>query len=161
MQFETPKSYANSIVSQAIVTTDDDKETKIIACPCDNDLKLLGQYKDEETGWNYAKAVDYTFNGYEIKDNGVDNEPITDDSNAIKFELKGELTELIERMDVMNEIPQFVKNIVSGVTATKPFIYQYFSKDVVLTRSDVPDSSAKGSAWIEVTYITDEREVAE
>lgn len=161
MQFETPKSYGNSIVSQAIVTIDDDNETKIIACPCENDLKLLGQYKDEETGWSYAKSIEYTFNGYEIKDNSVDNEQITEDSKAITFELKGELSELIERMDVMNEIPQFVKNIVSGVTATKPFIYQYFSKDLTLSRSDVPESAFKGSAWVEVTYITDEREAAE
>ncbi len=91
-----------------------------------------------------------------IKDNGVDNELITDDSNAIKFELKGELTELIERMDIMNRIPQFVKNIVSGVTAAS-HSFTNISQRCSLTRSDVPRTHLPRVLLGLITYITDER----
>lgn len=155
MQFETPKSYANGIVSTAIFTEND----KVICCPVDNETTLLGEYKDEETGWSYAKEIDYKFKGHLIADD-ENEETKSDPESKVEFELKGPLTNIIERVDVMNEMPQFVKNIVSGVAATKPFIYQYYSEDLVLTRSDDKDAKITGSAWVEVTYIVDEREEA-
>ncbi|XBW35484.1 hypothetical protein QEN19_001057 [Hanseniaspora menglaensis] len=152
MQFQTPKSYGNSIVSTAIITDED----KVICCPVENEATLIGEYKDEETGWSYAKEIDYKFKGQLIKDDDEDNE--VESAGAVEFELKGPLVDVIERVDVMNEVPQFVKNIVSGVAATKPFIYQYYTEDLALTRSDEKESVIKGSAWVEVTYIVDERE---
>lgn len=153
MQFQTPRSYANGIVSTAIITDED----KVICCPVENDTILVDEYKDEETGWSFAKEIDYKFKGHLIKDEEEEEAKVDADS-AVEFELKGPLTTVIERVDVMNEVPQFVKNIVSGVAATKPFIYQYYTEDLTLTRSDKKDAEIKGTAWVEVTYIVDERE---
>lgn len=63
----------------------------------------------------------------------------------------------------MAEIPQFVKNIVSGVAGAKPYIYQYsneFEIEILDKEKDSKSGKAvegkeKGIGFTEVTFISE------
>ena len=51
----------------------------------------------------------------------------------------------------MAEIPQFVKNIVSGVAGTKPYIYQFCNTLTI----EYEGKSEDGIAFNEATFISE------
>lgn len=148
MEFTTPKSYANTTVNIGIVC-----DTKnILSVTVDNDAEYIDSEVDS-VGWPVPKEISVSFNGInaDIKDDDVES---ADPFNTI---VKGKLDNLVERVDVMAEIPTFVKNIVSGVAGTKPYIYQFFD-DFELT---IKDQESKGFGWCEITFISESSEVEE
>lgn len=137
MEFTTPKSYANTKVNVGMIASND----KILHATVNNVVNHKDQAVDE-VGWNVPKSIEFNF---------VDK----DESNEEKViaTVNGELEDLIERVDVMAEIPQFVKNIVSGVAGTKPYIYQYSNKfKIDLKEEGVVE---EGFAFNEVTFISE------
>ena len=66
-------------------------------------------------GWHVPTAITFKY----IKDK---KEEVAKDDDVVVGSVSGPLTTLVERVDVMAEIPQLVKNIVSGVVGTKPYI---------------------------------------
>ncbi|KAH3672285.1 hypothetical protein WICMUC_004380 [Wickerhamomyces mucosus] len=134
MEFTTPKSYASTKVSLAFVSNDEG----IILTSVNNDLKHEKQKIDEEVGWNVPQAVQFNFHG------------ISPSDDSVEAKISGDLN-LIERVDVMSEIPAFVKNIVSGVAGTKPYIYQFWN-NLTLETGDIKETSI---GYIETTFITD------
>ncbi|KAL6946486.1 hypothetical protein ACO0RG_000639 [Hanseniaspora osmophila] len=149
MEFTTPKSYANTVVSIAIVAKDD----KIVSVPVMNDCRML-ELTTDDAGWGVPKSINFQLNGFDasLNDSEVETKGI---AGLETFEISGTLTELTERVDVMNEMPQFVKNIVSGVAGTKPYIYQFYSQDLLLKLPN-EEKPQTGPCWFETTYIVDE-----
>lgn len=131
MEFTTPKSYASTKVNVAILTSKD----LIIATSIDNDV-VHENGKVDEVGWTVPSAI--TFNFKDEK-----NEPV-----AL---VCGELKQLVERVDVMAEIPQFVKNIVSGVAGAKPYIYQFCNPLTIKYGSE----TEQGVGFNEATFISE------
>ncbi|CAH6719764.1 survival factor 1 [[Candida] jaroonii] len=129
MEFTTPKSYANTKVNIGIVCSKD----KILCASINNNVVHKDSVVDE-VGWPVPKAISFHH-----------------DDDKFHGEVSGNLDRLVERVDVMAEIPQFVKNIVSGVAGAKPYIYQYL-EDFEIKFDDV---SEKGVAYTEVTFITE------
>ncbi|EJS42219.1 svf1p [Saccharomyces arboricola H-6] len=74
--------------------------------------------------------------------------------------VEGPLDNLVERIDVMGEIPNFVKNIVSGVAGTKPFIYQYADPKSSTLQINGGEK-IHGVAWTEVTFISESDVISE
>ena len=70
------------------------------------------------------------------------------------------MNNLVERIDVMGEIPSFVKNIVSGVAGTKPFIYQYADPKSSTLQINGGEK-IHGVAWTEVTFISESDVISE
>lgn len=134
MEFTTPPSYATTKVNIAILTSRD----SILVCCIDNDI-VHEDAKVDEVGWPVPSAITFNFNGK------------SDAGEPVSATVKGQLKTLVERVDVMAEIPQFVKNIVSGVSGAKPYIYQ-FCNEMVAT---VGDKSDKGLAFSEATFISE------
>lgn len=132
MEFTTPRSYANTKVNISIVTSND----KILLTSVNNEV-IHEDPEVDEVGWPVPKSI--TFNH---------------DSSDKSFhaDVKGKLENLVERVDVMAEIPQFVKNIVSGVAGTKPYIYQFCNEMTVTVNNDKPE---KGVAFSEATFISE------
>ncbi|CAK7901548.1 survival factor 1 [[Candida] anglica] len=135
MEFTTPPSYGNTKVNIGILTSND----KILTCSINNDVLHLEPTIDE-VGWPVPKAIEFKYNGDKSSD------------PSVKASVKGDLEVLVERVDVMAEIPQFVKNIVSGVSGAKPFIYQFCNDFEVEVEGK---SSEKGIAFNEATFISE------
>lgn len=132
MEFTTPPSYANTKVNVAILTSKD----KIIATSVDNVVEHLNPEVDE-VGWPVPKGITFNFTS------GTDDKTIAT--------VGGQLPQLVERVDVMAEIPQFVKNIVSGVAGAKPFIYQYCNTFSI----EYDGKLEEGVAFNEATFISE------
>lgn len=156
MEFITPKSYGNTKVSVGIVTSKDE----ILSVTIDNDYQHLDAEVDE-VGWDVPKNVKIVFNGVSTK---LTDEQITDkdalkEADKVTAVLEGPLTNLVERIDVMGEVPGFVKNIVSGVAGTKPFIYQFADENFTLQVNGGEKKKCFG--WAEVTFISKSDAVTE
>lgn len=132
MEFTTPRSYAYTKVNIAILTSKD----SIIATSIDNDIVHENPELDD-VGWAVPKSILFNFT------DGTDTTKIASVSGALK--------NLVERVDVMSEMPQFVKNIVSGVVGAKPYIYQ-FCNPMTITYGD---KTEEGVAFNEATFISE------
>lgn len=142
MEFTTPRSYMNTKVSIGIICNSDE----VLAVTTNNNVQHINSSIDS-VGWPVPSDISICFNG--VRSNVSDEEV----ENADKFTalVTGTLDNLVERVDVMAEIPTFVKNIVSGVVGTKPYIYQY-SIPMNLT---ICDTNIVGQAWCEITFISE------
>lgn len=67
---------------------------------------------DEETGWDAPTSLELSWMG-QTKD-GVEVTALTE----------SDLKNLVERVDVLAEIPAVIKAFIAGIAGTKPFIYQ-------------------------------------
>lgn len=154
MEFTTPKSYSNTKVSIGIITSDRD----ILGVTYNNSALHMNQEVDS-VGWNVPQYIRVELNGLKahIKDEEVSQDK---DEHKIKALVEGPLENMVERIDVMGEVPNFVKNIVSGVAGTKPFIYQYADAENFTFQLDDKEK-CKGLAWVEVTFISETDVVTE
>ncbi|TID30098.1 hypothetical protein CANINC_001322 [Pichia inconspicua] len=137
MEFTTPPSYNRTKVSVAMVL---DKEGKMILGTMNNETSHLETKTDETSGWEVPTKISYK---------------MSDEESKIKVIVEGYLVNLCERVDVMAEIPQFVKNIVSGVAGTKPYIYQFSNEmELKIIKDDNTEVDEKGYGYSESTFIT-------
>lgn len=182
MEFTTPKSYANTKISAGIIT--DDKE--VLAMTTNNLVEHLNSEIDS-VGWKVPKDIKITFKGIntKVKDEQLESENGTEqalqgedekedekedeeeeeyknvaEENKICAVVEVPLNNLVERIDVMGEIPSFVKNIVSGVAGTKPFIYQYADPKSSTLQINGGEK-IHGVAWTEVTFISESDVISE
>ncbi|KAG7822802.1 hypothetical protein KL909_003967 [Ogataea angusta] len=136
MEFTTPKSYNTTTVSVGIVT---DQDGRILLGSVDNTTKHLKTYTDPVSGWNVPGEIEFTLRG-----------------KSVEVQVSGALTNLSERVDVMNELPQFVKNIASGVAGTKPYIFQFSNElDFKLVKDGKVEHTETGYGYTETTFISD------
>ncbi|CDR46496.1 CYFA0S23e01574g1_1 [Cyberlindnera fabianii] len=143
MEFTTPKSYASTKVTLAFVANDEG----IVCASINNDSLHQKIQPDEEVGWPKPSAIEFDIHGV---DPAATDAEVAEGKKTVEAKVSGDLT-LIERVDVMAEIPQFVKNIVSGVAGTKPYIYQFWEK-MSIECGDVKES---GLGYVETTFITE------
>lgn len=107
MEYTTPPSYGASVVNVGGIAVDG----KILCANASGTAVHTAINKDEEVGWPSPSEVDFTWTG-----KGTDGE--------VKATLTGSLETRIDRVDVMAEVPKFVKQIVANAAGTKPYIYQ-------------------------------------
>lgn len=108
MEYTTPPSYGSSIVNVGCLVRDGE-----IICAGSSNSALHTDVKgDPENDWPEPGAVQFLWSG-----KSKNGDPVT-------AELSGSLGTRLDRVDVMAEVPRFVKNIVGNVAGTKPYIYQ-------------------------------------
>jgi hypothetical protein len=105
MEYTTPPSYGSTSVSVGGIATDGKLLYAGPAAVKHTDVK-----GDPENDWPEPGAASYTWKG-----------------DGIEAEITGSLGERSDRVDVMAEVPRFVKQIVAGTVGTKPYIYQVTS----------------------------------
>jgi hypothetical protein len=103
MQYITPPSYGSTIVSVGGIAVDG----KILFAGAMPPVSHDETAPDSDNAWPEPKAVTFKW-----------------ESGADSAVLSGSLGGRTDRVDVMGEMPKFVKNIVSGASGTKPYIYQ-------------------------------------
>jgi len=117
MEFTTPPSYGSTVVTVGGVVKDD----KILYAGSTNTATHLETHTDSDNDWPEPKSIKYTWDGKGKED------------NELHAELEGSLGKRLDRIDVMYELPGFVKSFVGSVAGTKPYIYQVsIHPDVVL-----------------------------
>jgi hypothetical protein len=108
MEFTTPASYGTTTVAVGGIVTD----TEIIYAGTDCTASHIEVKGDPEVNWPEPSAVSYSWKGK------------GKDGTEIEANLIGPLGVRRDRIDIMAEVPKFVKSIVASAAGTRPYIYQ-------------------------------------
>ena len=108
MEFTTPPSYGSAVVNVGGVARDG----AVIVAGCANSARPLNVKADPDNDWPEPSAIELRWTG-----------PTTD-GRRVQARIDGPLGDRLDRVDVMAELPGFVKTIVGGVAGTRPYIYQ-------------------------------------
>lgn len=110
MEYTTPPSYGTSTVAVGGILEDG----KVIFASGGPEVQVKHTEikKDAENEWPEPSAVQWSWEG------------TTKEGKSFKAELGGHLGLRTDKVDVMAEVPKFVKQIVAGAAGTKPYIYQ-------------------------------------
>ena len=108
MDYTTPPSYGSTVVNVGGIVRDGE----IVCAGSTNSAEHTEVKGDPDNDWPEPGAVKLTWRGQ------------TKEGKSITAELSGSLGQRLDRVDVMAEVPRFVKNIVGNVAGTKPYIYQ-------------------------------------
>lgn len=108
MDYTTPPSYGSTIVGVGGLA----KDGEIITAGTTCSAKHLKTKQDTENDWPEPTEIKYSWTG------------TTKDGKPVEATIEGPLGNKVDRIDVMAEVPGFVKKIVAGAAGTKPYIYQ-------------------------------------
>jgi hypothetical protein len=108
MEFITPPSYGSTVVNVGGVVSDEE----ILYAGASTTAEHIETAEDTENDWPEPKTIKLTWDGK------------TKDDKDFHAEIGGDLGPRLDRVDVMAEVPGFVKAIVGSVAGTKPYIYQ-------------------------------------
>ncbi|KAL3427409.1 survival factor 1 [Phlyctema vagabunda] len=130
MEFTTPASYGSTVVNVGGLA----KDGEVICASASNTVAHTEVKSDAENGWPAPEAIKYSWVG------------TTKDGKAVEAVLEGPLGVKLDRVDIMAEVPGFVKKFVSGTVGTKPYIYQVKIGD--------EETTEKGVLFSEATFIS-------
>ena len=140
MNYSTPPSYGETSVSvgaiikgDQILFTGASPETKV------EHTEVKG---DPENDWPEPSSAAFTWVGK------------TSDGKDAKAVLEGNLGQRTDRVDVMGEVPKFVKQIVAGAAGTKPYIYQFTPKLKLKLNIGGDEVEEEGQLFMEATFIS-------
>ena len=99
----------------------------------------------KDPDWPEPGAITYKWHG------------ATKEGKKVEAEVSGDLGERLDKVDVMAEVPGFVKNIIGGIAGTRPFIFQYGSTHLELKiRIEGEEERVEmGRAFGEATFISE------
>ncbi|EKG10686.1 Histone H4 [Macrophomina phaseolina MS6] len=138
MEYTTPPSYGSTNVSVGGIATDD----KIIFAGPNNSATHTEKKQDAENEWPEPLAASYVWDGK------------TADGKDVHADLTGSLGPRVDRVDVMAEVPGFVKAIVASAAGTKPYIYQWHPKLTLKVKVGDEEKSEEGTLFTEATFIS-------
>ena len=108
MEYTTPPSYGSTVVNVGGIAQDGE----IIYAGSSNSATHTDIKDDPDNDWPEPGAAKFLWNGK------------TKDGKDVSAELSGSLGTRLDKVDVMAEVPKFIKTIVGNVVGTKPYIYQ-------------------------------------
>ncbi|KAI9731340.1 MAG: putative cell survival pathways protein [Cirrosporium novae-zelandiae] len=140
MEYITPASYGDTVVNVGGIV----KDGEIIYAGTTNSVEHTASKHDEESGWPEPTAVKCQWNGK------------TKDGKELHAELSGELEDRSDRVDVMVEVPGWVKSIIVVAAGTKPYIYQYCPQATMTLDLKIGDDKKEdqGTLYYEGTFIS-------
>lgn len=138
MEYTTPPSYGSTVVSVGGLATDGQILLANALPPVSHDETA----PDSDNAWPEPKAATFKWVGQ------------SKDGKEVDAVLSGKFGERIDRVDVMGEMPKFVKNIVSGASGTKPYIYQYAPKLTIKVKVGDEVKEEEGRLFTEATFIS-------
>lgn len=138
MEFTTPASYGSTVVRVGGIATDD----KLLTAGIGGDVKHTATKQDPETDWPEPTSAAYHWVGK------------TADGKDVTADLEGALGTKYDRVDVMAEVPGFIKTIVATAAGTKPYIYQYAPKMTIKVKVGDEVKEEEGTLFTEATFIS-------
>ncbi|ORY65048.1 survival factor 1 [Pseudomassariella vexata] len=151
MEFTTPPSYGSTIVGVGGIAKDGEI---ITAGAGENTVKALHAKAttDPDTQWPEPKEVKFSWNG------------TTKDGKSVEAVLETPLEERQDRVDIMAEVPAFVKKIIAGTAGTRPYIYQCSPRTTPVTlKMKIGDEvvSEQGILFTEATFLSGTKDANE
>lgn len=138
MEYTTPPSYGSTVVNVGGIV----RHGEIVFAGASSTATHTQIDHDDENDWPQPGAVEFVWDG-SAKDGG-----------EVHATLAGALGDRLDRVDVMAEVPGFVKSIVGGVAGTRPYIYQ-FSAPMTLTLDVGGDKTEEeGRVFCEAVFIS-------
>ena len=131
MEYTTPPSYGSTVVNVGGIEVDG----KTIYAGASNTASHTSSKEDEEVRWPEPTSVSYQWEG---------KDPSGED---LTFDISTDLQKRTDRVDVMAEVPGFVKQIVAGAAGTRPYIYQV--RDDSSTESRLSNPLTRGAVCLE------------
>ncbi|ROT40643.1 oxidative stress survival, Svf1-like protein [Sodiomyces alkalinus F11] len=141
MEFTTPPSYGTTSVAVGGIV----KDGEIVYAGVNNTVTHIKAKADSENDWPEPEEIKFTWSGS------------TKDGKAVETVLEGALEAHQDRVDVMAEVPGFIKTLVAATAGTKPYIYQYMPCQKKLTlKLKIGDEeiSENGDLFSEATFIS-------
>jgi hypothetical protein len=108
MEFTTPPSYGSTRVNVGGIV----KDGEIIYAGTTNTATHTETTQDETSDWPEPKSIKWVWEGK------------TKDGKTVTAEVDGALGPKLDRIDVMAEVPGFIKTIAGSVAGTRPYIFQ-------------------------------------
>lgn len=108
MELITPPSYGTTTVTVGGLV----KGSDIITAGTDHTATWTKVKQDPECDWTDAEECKFEWRGK------------TKDGKTVYAVVEGPLDTKLDRVDIMAEVPGFIKTIVAGAAGTKPYIYQ-------------------------------------
>ncbi|KOS18338.1 Survival factor 1 [Escovopsis weberi] len=139
MEFTTPPSYGSTVVNVGAIV----KDGELVAVGCTNKNAHKAHKQDGDNGWPEPTAI-----RFEWLNPGSDGKPV-------EGVIDTELGPLFDRVDVMAEVPGFVKKIVSSTAGTKPYIYQFVTKTKLELDIGGEKITEEGQLYTEATFISE------
>jgi hypothetical protein len=143
MEYTTPPSYANTLVNVGAITSATPSPATILIAGANNTATHVETETDKDVDWPEPTKVKYVWNG------------TTAEGKAVTATLEGDLGARLDRVDVMGELPGFVKSIASQASGTRPYIYQYAAKmPLVVKVEGEEEKTEEGLVFAEATFIS-------
>lgn len=136
MEFTTPPSYASTVVNVGGIVSD----SEIIMAGSSNTVAFPTTTGDAQNDWPEPTSVKFAWDGK------------TKDGKPVSAVIEGPYGDRLDKVDVMAEVPKFVKQIVAGAVGTKPYIYQV--RNPSSTRSDDACSNAVFSDTVSLDIVS-------
>ena len=137
MEFTTPTSYGSTVVRVGAVATDG----KLLFAGTSGDVKHTETKQDTDNDWLEPTAIDYHWEGK------------TEDGKDAVANISTKV-ERWDRVDVMAEVPGFVKSIVATAAGTKPYIYQLASKPSLEVKVGDEVKKLDGTLFAEASFVS-------
>ncbi|EJU04999.1 oxidative stress survival Svf1-like protein [Dacryopinax primogenitus] len=102
---------------------------------------------DKETGYSVPSAIDWSWSAPSLGGEGTVSAKVHSDLGGFRG--------LLEKVDVLAEIPYMVRKVINYATGTKPYIYQYFNPAKMEVR--MPGKEAvvvEGTLFNEASFIS-------
>lgn len=140
MEFTTPPSYGSTVVNVGCIA----KVGELVYVGTNPSTKAehTSVKSDEHNDWPEPSAVNFTWDGK------------TTNGKELHAQLGGSITPRADRVDVMGELPGFVKQIATSASGTKPYIYQYTPKLKLKLKVDGEEKEEEGQLFMEATFIS-------
>ena len=132
MEFTTPPSYGSTVVRIGCLAVDG----QLLLGNTSGDCQHTAARDDTDNGWPEPTAARYRW-----------------ESKDVQATLEGELDRL-DRIDVMAEVPGFIKTIVASAAGTRPYIYQFARKLPLQVHQDGQVKTEEGTLFAEATFIS-------
>ncbi|KAF2682142.1 survival factor 1 [Lentithecium fluviatile CBS 122367] len=139
MEFTTPSSYGSTVVRVSGIVTDG----KILfANTHTGHVKHTETKADDENEWPEPTSISYKWEGK------------TEDGKEVHALVEGSLGPRLDRIDVMAEVPGFIKSFVATAAGTKPYIYQFGPKMTMEIQVGDETKKEDGTLFGEATFIS-------
>ncbi|PHH88524.1 hypothetical protein CDD83_7431 [Cordyceps sp. RAO-2017] len=139
MEFTTPPSYGSTVVNVGGIL----KEGEIVMAGANHQAVHVEIKGDPENEWPEPSDVKFVWQGEDK------------DGKQVEAVIECCLGDRVDRVDVMAEVPGFVKRIVAGAAGTKPYIYQYAPMVTMTLKIGDEELSEEGQLFAEATFITE------
>lgn len=110
MEFTTPPSYGSTNVNVGGIL----KDGEIVYAGVTNTVTHTVSEQDPESGWPEPISIKWQWTGK------------TADGKSFSAEVNGPLGKRLDRVDVLGEVPNFIKTIAGSVAGTRPYIFQVY-----------------------------------